>query len=329
MEKKYPNDKNMSDLKKQFEKVVPLETFSDVIPLDFSALMNMTPAPLEYIISPILPTQGICIIYAGQGVGKTLFSLNLAYGISGGKSFTKYTFPKPRKVLYVDGEMSFTNIHKRITDISKTQGFLANDGNFSLITPDMVLPSRVPKIDTASGQEYYTELMKINNYEVVFFDNLSMLSSIDENKSHEWKIIQDWFLYLRSIGKTIFLIHHAGKDKLGYRGTSRMIDCVNTAISLQTIDEDSPNDQQIECKRIKVSYQKSRDFGGKDALSFEINLLDNKWNYQSIELTEMEKVIESTKAGMSQREIAKEMLCSQKKINNLLKKAKRDGRFLV
>lgn len=293
-----------------------------LIPLTIDQLQSMEVKPIEFVIHPCLPSPGICFIYAATGLGKTLFTLNLAYAIAQGGSFLKYTCSKPKKVLYVDGEMSFNQLHSRMMNIIKNQGELDFKDNLSLITPDRILPHRVPAIDKEDGQYIYEQLITKYGYEVIVFDNVSMLTSFDENKAEEWKVLQDWLLHLRSIGKSVFVIHHAGKDKNGYRGSSRMLDCANTAISLQPVSEEGLEEDNVTAKKFKVVYQKARDFGGKDALPYEVILENGIWSHQSVEQTNMLKVIERLSVGMSQNAIAKELGVSQPYVNKLAKKAK-------
>lgn len=306
-------------------RIRPAPDISHLIPITFEQMSAEIPAPLEYIFFPCLPTQGICFIYAPTGVGKTLFSLNLAYAIAGGGSFLKYSCPKPRKVLYVDGEMPYVQLHSRIMQIAKTQGGLDFPDNLMVLTPDKVVPSRIPMIDEQFGQDVYIQLIEKYGFDVIIFDNLSMLSSFDENKSNEWKPIQDWLLYLRSIGKTVIVIHHAGKEKTGYRGTSRMLDCADTAISLQPVNEDGLEEENILGRKFKIVYQKARVFGGKDALPFEVNLHNGIWKYQSIEQTEIDRVVEMIGCKMTQMAIAKELGCGQPKVAKLVRQARKFG----
>src|SRR6185369_3886968 len=220
----------------------PFDIEKSIVPVTLNQLINTAPQPIEFVLFPWLPLQGIAFIYAATGVGKTLFALNATYAISCGGQFLKYKCPKPRKVLYVDGEMAYQQIHSRMTQISATSNKIYFPENFLLLTPDKILPHRIPQIDTPEGQEIYKKLIEFYNIDVIVFDNLSVLSSIDENKSNEWKVVQDWLLYLRSIGKTIIVVHHAGKEKTGYRGSSKMLDCADSAISLQAITNDGVED---------------------------------------------------------------------------------------
>lgn len=303
----------------------PRPDISNIIPITYDQLCLDTPKDLEYVFSPCLPTQGIAWIYAATGLGKTLFTLNLAYAIAGGGSFLKYNCPKPRKVLYVDGEMPYNQLHSRIMQIAKTQGSLDFPENFRVLTPDKLVPFRVPFIDDQYGQSVYVDIIKKYDIEVIIFDNLSMLSSFDENKSHEFKTIQDWLLYLRSLGKSIVIVHHSGKGG-DYRGTSRMLDCADVAIGLEPVNNNElESDVLNRGKQFTIKYKKSRVFGGADALPFEVTLDAGFWRYRSMEQTELDKVVDLVNMKMSQRDIAKEMVVSLGKVNKLVTKARKIG----
>jgi RecA-family ATPase len=321
-------DKNLSQLAEKYESVVPLrhdKELESIKSISASELSSLKPSPLEYVLYPWLPTQGIAFIYAATGVGKTLFSMNVGYAIAGGGNFLKYRSPRPRKVLYIDGEMAFNQVHSRFMDIVAQQGPLYDENMFNLLTPDKILPFRLPKICDPLGQSFYNEFIKRESIEVLIIDNLSMLSSIDENNSEQWKIVQDWLISLRSSGISIIMVHHAGKDKFGYRGTSRMLDCADTAISLQTLADDKLENENLNIKKFKVVYQKARSFGGSDSLPLEISLSPEGWGFQAIEQTNLDMVIERMNMKMSQKDISVELKYSRPYINKLVQKARKMG----
>lgn len=301
-------------------KAVNLQQYKS-IPLE--EMKANPPNPIEYIFYPCLPTQGICWIYAAAGMGKTLFTLNLAYAIASGGKFLNYTCPKPRKVLYVDGEMAYNQLYTRAMMINEREGDMDFAGYLHFLTPDKILPLRMPKIDEEEGQFIYQEKLIQEDFEVVVFDNLSMLASFDENKAHEWKSIGNWLIYLRSLGKTIIMVHHAGKDKNGYRGTSSMMDGADVTISLQPINEEALEEEIVSAKKFKVKYGKNRNFSGQDALPFEVTFKNGLWSTQSMEKSELDMVIEMVHLKMTQMAIAKELNCGQSKIAKLIKKARK------
>ncbi len=298
---------------------------TNIVPVEFEEMEKESPKAAEFVISPFLQVGGIAFIYAATGLGKTLFTLNLAYAMAGGGNFLKYQCPKPRRVLYVDGEMAYSQLHARIMQIAKQQGELNYKKNLLFINPAKLLPFRVPMIDDRNGQEIYAQLLTKYDIDVLILDNFSMLTSFDENKSNEFKVVQDWQLYLRSLGKTIINVHHSGKDKTGYRGSSRILDYADTAISLQPIEDETLEEENFTGKKFKIVYQKARNFGGKDAIPFEANFEQGIWSYQSSERKEMDRVIEMYNLGMTQTAIALELHCGQSKVAKMIKKARLTG----
>jgi putative DNA primase/helicase len=298
---------------------INIEDYKAISPEEMAEDM---PPPLEYVFYPCLPTQGIAWIYAATGMGKTTFTLNLAYAIASGGRFLNYTCPKPRKVLYVDGEMAYNQLHSRVMAIREDQGILDFPNNLKLLTPDKIRPLRIPKIDDIEGQYIYERKLVEENFEVVVFDNMAVLSTHDQLKGAEWKKIIDWQLKLRSLGKSIINVHHSGKDVNGYRGASDMIDTADVAISLQPVYENGLEEEIISTQKIKVKYSKHRNFGGKDALPFEVTFSDGKWSCRSMEKSEMDMVVEMVGLKMNQRDISKDTGLSLGKVNKLIRKAK-------
>ena len=57
------------------------------------------------------------MIYSPRGVGKTLLGLSAGYAIASGDSFLGWSAPGPRRVLYVDGEMTAAEMQHRLAAI--------------------------------------------------------------------------------------------------------------------------------------------------------------------------------------------------------------------
>lgn len=284
----------------------------------------------DLVISPILPKQEILYLYAATGAGKTLFALNLAYAIANGGSFLRYTVPLPRKVLYIDGEMSFVQMQERLKNIQSLQGELYDSDYFWILNPDKFkpagsnIPLPMPKIDDPYGQQYYIKLIQRYGTEVVVFDNYSTLALSDENKNHDWAIVQSFLSQLKALGLTIIFIHHAGKGG-SYRGTSRMTDIMNTVVKLERINEDMMEEDVNNVMRLKVIYEKCRSFNGKDAMSFEATYSAMGWSHRSLQMSLMEMVVERVALGLAPKEIAIELKKDKSWINKIIREAKRLG----
>ncbi len=68
----------------------------------------------ETLLSPWLLAQSLSMIYARRGTGKTMLALSLSYALASGADVLGWQAPKPRKVLYIDGEMLAAPLQERL-----------------------------------------------------------------------------------------------------------------------------------------------------------------------------------------------------------------------
>lgn len=301
----------LEKVRKQLEPVKP--TLRSITIHDFLA-MEITPQAL--ILDPIIPKQGVCMVYAYRGIGKTHVALGIAYAVATGGSFLKWSAPTPRKVLYVDGEMPAVTMQERLARQVQSYDVEPPSSDYlRIITPDLQ-ERGIPSISTPEGQQAIAQ--HLGGVELVILDNISTLCRGGrENESESWNPIQEWSLSLRKRGICVLFIHHAGKNNQ-QRGASKREDIMDTVISLKR-----PNDyESSQGARFEVHYEKSRGFTGSDAVPFEAWLKNHDWHTSEIEDNEMAKVLMLSQQGVSQRDIAQEMQFSAAKVNRLLKKAK-------
>lgn len=279
----------------------------------------------EMILSPFLTTQGIVLIYARRGVGKTHVSLGIAYAIASGGKFLKWKSPTPRRVLFLDGEMTQADMHERLEKISLVSDTpIPSNDFFRLITPDLQ-EDPLPNLSNFEGRE------KINNltdtFDVIIIDNLSSLfRSSFENEADSWQVIQDWLLELRKNGKSIILIHHAGKSGK-QRGTSKREDVADTVICLKNPEGYRPEEGAC----FEVHFEKTRHFSGMDAEPFTAKMIEADdgllwWEVSSSEADkEIELVANGIKAGLTIEQIKEKTGLSKSQVETRKKKAKNLG----
>ncbi len=279
-------------------------------------------APREFIIEPCLPKQGLMMIYAKRGVGKTYFALFLAHKIAtGGDLFGgRWKIPKQAKVLYIDGEMPANAMQERLKSLTSDFASDSDDENLSIINRDLQVDGFMPNLALEEGQKALESFVK--DADVIVVDNLSTLVRAGkENEANSWNPIADWALTLRSQGKSVIFIHHAGKDN-NQRGTSKKEDILDTVINLK-----HPSDYNSEeGARFEIHFEKSRGFAGDEAKPFQVQLkLENNqasWQVSEIEDLQIENVLQLSKEGLTQREIAAETGISLSTVNRIIKKNK-------
>ena len=293
-----------------------------IIALNSKEFLSKKLPPREFIIEPCLPKQGLMMVYAKRGVGKTYFALLLAHKIAtGGFLFGgRWKIPKMAKVLYIDGEMPANAMQERLKSLDANFVNNACGENLSIINRDLQQNGFMPNLASEEGQEALNPFVK--DVDVIVVDNLSTLvRGGKENEANSWNPIAEWALGLRSQGKSVIFIHHAGKDN-NQRGTSKKEDILDTVINLK-----HPSDYNSEeGARFEVHFEKSRGFAGDEAKPFQVQLkLENEqasWQVSEIEDLQVERVLELSRDGLTQRDIAIETGISLSTVNRIIKKNK-------
>lgn len=276
----------------------------------------------EPLIDPILPRQGLMMIHAPRGIGKTFFALNLAYAVASGTDFLKYRVPKACGVLYVDGEMPAATLHERLAAIVDSE---IPDVPLRLVTPDLNLETGIPDISSPEGQSLLDEVIT-NDIKLIIIDNLSCLCrSGKENEAESWSFVQSWALRQRAAGRSVIFIHHSGKTGL-QRGTSRREDVLDTVLSLRR-----PKDYDAsEGARFEVHIEKGRTLFGEVAQPFETSLETDDHGYQVWQMTDLadnrlDQFIPLFHEGKSDSEIAEIVGVDRTTVYRRRRSAKADG----
>jgi putative DNA primase/helicase len=269
--------------------------------------------PREYIVDPIIQRQGLAMIHAQRGVGKTHVALSLAYAVATGGNVLRWSCPKPRRVLLIDGEMPARTMQERLAALVEASHAEPPSPDFlRLVTPDLQA-GPIPNIATPEGHAAVEQLIG-DGVELLILDNLSSLCRGGvENDAESWEPMQTWLLRLRARGLSVLFVHHAGKGG-AQRGTSKREDVLDTVICLKR-----PTDYLAsEGARFEVHLEKARGIVGEAANPFEARLESGgRWSMRSLDDATEARVAELTADGMSVREIASELGISKSKVQRL------------
>ncbi|MEH6468209.1 MAG: AAA family ATPase [Porticoccus sp.] len=281
----------------------------------------------KMLLSPWLPEQGLAMVVAPRGIGKTFFGMNVAYAVAAGSSFLGWKASEPKPVLYIDGEMPATVMQERLSSIALSADKEPID--FQLITPDMqltpgLLPMGMPDLSTHEGQAEIAA--HTDRASLIVIDNIATLCRTGkENEGESWLAVQEWALGLRACGKSVLFIHHTGKGGQ-QRGTSRREDVLDTVINLSVPPDYNPE----EGAKFQVRFTKSRGFYGEDAAPLEVSLTTDVdgsqlWVYSSLQESTFMRVVELANDGLSQIEIATELEVNRSTVCRHFNRAKNEG----
>ena len=286
-------------------------------PLDLVRFLALDVPAIEMLMTPWLRSKGLVMIYAPRGLGKTLLALSSAYAIATGTGLLRWDAPRPRRVLYVDGEMPVRIMQQRLNAAEAARDTQPKPGYFRMLSGDAT-PEGLPDLCTPEGQAELDAV--IGDAEVIFLDNLSTLvRSARENEGDDWVNFQGWLLKQRRDGRSVVMIHHAGKAGL-QRGTSRREDVLDTVVSLRRPDGYSAD----QGARFIVELDKARGVWGDDARPFLAQYQEDRdgaalWTHQEVD--PLRRVAELASEGMSIRAIERKTDISRSEVQRLRKEA--------
>lgn len=294
------------------------QAHASLVALDMGTFLTLPLTERGYLLTPVLPRQGIVILYAARGIGKTFMALSMGLAVASGGTVLRWQAATPKRVLYVDGEMPAITMQERLAALMSGMApppYVLQ--NLTIVTPD-VQPMPMPDLSTTAGQAALEPLLC--GKDMLILDNISTLCRTGkENESQSWQLMQSWLLDLRRRGLTVLLIHHAGKSG-DQRGTSAREDIMDTVINLRRPKQYS----MAEGARFEVHLTKARGLTGEDAEPFEAHLQTEDsilhWAIHSLEdvrLVELQKLLEE---GYSIRDAADEMGISKSAAARLKKK---------
>ena len=236
--------------------------------------------------------------------------------------FLRWKAPKPRRVLYVDGELPAKTLQERAAAIVAGADVEPGPGMLRFITPD-VQDRPIPDLATLEGQAAIEQ--HLDGVDLLILDNLSALCRHGkENESESWIPVQEWALALRRRGTSVLLVHHAGKGGQ-QRGTSRREDLLDTVMAMRRPADYSP-EQGL---RAEIHCEKGRALFGDEAKPFEVTLETDKsgaaiWTMRDLDGVRETAAAEMFAAGMRMRDIATELRCGLGTVGRMHKQWK-DG----
>jgi len=86
-------------------------------PVPVEELLRREIKPREMLLDPILPGQGLAMLYAYRGIGKTFLALGKVAAIASGARFLRWSAARRRRVLYVGGELPAATLREGLAMI--------------------------------------------------------------------------------------------------------------------------------------------------------------------------------------------------------------------
>jgi putative DNA primase/helicase len=278
----------------------------------------------EMLLSPILPERSLSMTYSPRGVGKTWVLLSMGVAVASGTTLLRWSAPRPRNVLHVDGEMSVGSLQERLKDISNGLGVKTpTNERFRIVAADDTETGI--NLSTKEGQDSLEPLLR--GVDLLQLDNLATLTDCSENAGDAWVPIQDWLLKLRRRGISVAFAHHAN-IKGRARGTSRREDVLDMIMALRRPEDYSPEQG---C-RFEIHIEKLRHYAEGASAPFEASIESSgqggiRWSCCDLLAANLERAAELYAEELTVREVAKELGISKSNAQRLRKQAIEQGLY--
>ena len=279
----------------------------------------------ERILTPWLLTQSLSMIHAYRGVGKTHVAIGVAYAVATGGKFLAWEAERPRRVLYLDGEMPAPALQERFRVLFDADERDFDSAFLTIASPDLQDDCPMPDLATTVGQEAVERV--VGDSELIVVDNVSTLvrNTQRENDAESWRDVGEWALRMRQKGRSVLFVHHSGKNGQ-QRGSSKKEDTLDTVILLKHPPDYSPE----QGARFEIHYEKFRNGTGEDAKPLEVALVtgpDGKsaWSCQAVSDSTFDRVVGLYNEGLEQVDIATELELNKSTVSRHVRKAREAG----
>jgi len=258
------------------------------------------------------------MLYGPRGAGKTYAVLGLAAAMATGLPFLGLAPSRPRKVVILDGEMGSVLMKRRLRELRNSLG-ASSLGNLLLLTPDMYTRP-LPSLSTKAGQDAIDALLP-EDTDVIIIDNISSWNIGGTEDADGWGSWGEWLLRHKNRGRTVILVHHAGK-RGQQRGTSRREDALDFVIALRP--EVDP--QHVDALCFSMVWEKLRAVGKQSAPALRVTRVEPtegapKWRYKVL-ASQDERVAQALalrREGLSTRKIGERMKVDASTVSRWLK----------
>ena len=268
----------------------------------------------------------VCCFFADTNLGKSIYAVQIGDAVA-----------RNRRVLYFDFEMGDRQFKERYTDSKEGFVHIFSDG-FIRLTPNV-----------ASSSDYDANILRAiehsmiqNHADTAIIDNLTSLCNGSEAGDVAGRFMQDLMGLKRKYGWSIMIVAHTPKLPFGepisvnsLAGSKRLITFFDSAFALgrSMADENIRYLKQVKIRSGEMTY------GADNVITMTLEKRDGFLGFVETgfateysllrrpkEPSERDReVMELTRQGMSQREIAQKLGVSQPMVHKIQRRLQREN----
>jgi hypothetical protein len=229
----------------------------------------------EDVLAGLLKVGDASCITGQPGRGKSLAAVGISIAVASGGNFAGLVAPKPRGVMYIDGELLEIEVKDRGLKLARGAGLRdprAIDGLPLRFVVEVSLREESPRLSTPAGRLRIEQLLEQHpETEVLVLDSLRILFGLaDENKSETWSPVNDFILAMKRRGLSVLGVHHNSRLDT-FNGSLAGATCFSQILNLsaRADGEDEQGATALDC-----SYSKARSLTGAEKVPFGLELAE-------------------------------------------------------
>jgi RecA-family ATPase len=304
---------------------VEFDSDSDFPAIPFHEFIAMTFPARPMLLEPWLQERSTSMVYGPRGVGKSFLTLSIAIAVADQRDFLGWKGTGRSGVLYVDGEMAADDLQQRVETLA---GVEASELPLYFMSRD-TYEDGMPSLKNPELRKAIEEEAELYDVKLIIIDNLSTLWRGVENDAESWDGMQDWLFKLRGAGRSVLLVHHAGKNG-SQRGTSRKEDALDVVVALRRLLAEA----ETQGAAFNVAFEKCRGLTADRSRPFYAHLRAKTdrglgaWERTAVKVeATFEQIVTLKKSGISQKEIAVQLGISESKVSRAITEAREQGLF--
>ena len=272
--------------------------------------------PRSDVLAPLLSSDTAALVYGPSGIGKSFFALGVAWAVASGGSFLGWQAPRPRRVLYVDGELGAVELRARIS-------------LFGPPPPDLMISAHGlgsgPLLDLSEEGGIVRLMAAWHDPELVVLDDLSTLAGLGSGVPERFNRLQRFLLHQRTHRRAVLLVHHANKEGEPY-GTSRREISLDLMMALRRPEQG----RSAGNARFEVHFEKTRNYRSAPLKPVLAELQTDEagrgcWRWNPAAPGRLERAVALLNSGLSAREAAAALGISRVWLFKLKAKARAQG----
>src|SRR6185437_2976993 len=229
-----------------------MQNATDLSILTAAQLMAADLPPRSDLLPPWLASDTAALVYGPPGIGKSFLALGIAgavaQGGNQGGSFLGWRAPKPRRVLYVDGEMGAAEIGARLALFGKLPD------NLSIVPHDRPGGTR---LDLGTEDGIVRLMAGWNDPQLLVLDTLSALapSARADRDPGRRDALDCFLLHLKQSRRAVLMVDHA--DKRGGPNGTRRASAADLVMALRPPLSEAPP-SVCGNARFEIHFEKTR-----------------------------------------------------------------------